>query len=560
MQFPLNRKRKLLLLVSFLLVAGFLTTSLVSYYVSLSSVRNQIDTHALPLTSDNIYSEIQRDLLRPVFISSLMANDTFLRDWILTGEKDIGQISKYLKEIMSQYNTFTSFFVSEKTRIYYHANGVLKKILEDEPRDVWYFRVRKMTGDYEINVDPDLANQDAMTIFINHKVFDYHGKFIGVTGVGLTINAVNRLIEEYSEKYDSNIYFTNQSGEIVLHSKTFPEQITHINQISGLAPGIDSILTRSSTQMKYSRDNEIIHLNTRMVPELNWILCVEQSEAIATQSIHGALMLNLALCLVVTAIVMMLTMFSIGAYQRVNEAQHHEIVKQHEALLEKNEELERAVLEKTRALDKNALLMREMNHRVKNNLSIIQSLLRLQSARMHDSESKIAFQESASRVRTISNIHHLLSQKADLSQIDASSYFRNLIDHICQSYEASLRDIEVRSEVGEIKLDMDLLIPFAMILTELASNAFKYAFAGEKKGQLFISISEVEEGQFELIVQDNGAGLPEGLDIREADSLGMKIITSFVDQARLQLSIDSSPGAGTRFEVVSNREPATEIA
>ena len=126
---PSSHKKKLIIALSVILIIGFLTTSLVSYFVSRASLRSQIDEMALPLTSDNIYSEIQRDLIKPVLISSFMAHDTFLIDWILGGEKNVAQITQYLKEIKTQYNTFTSFFVSEKTKIYYQAEGILKKVL-----------------------------------------------------------------------------------------------------------------------------------------------------------------------------------------------------------------------------------------------------------------------------------------------------------------------------------------------------------------------------------------------------------------------------------------------
>ncbi|HQP48965.1 MAG TPA: GGDEF domain-containing protein, partial [Spirochaetota bacterium] len=103
-----HNKKKLISVLSLLLVSGFLITSLASYYVARSTLRSRIEKSELPLTSDNIYSEIQRDLLRPVFISSLMAHDTFLRDWILNGERDNSLITKYLKEIKEKYNTVTS--------------------------------------------------------------------------------------------------------------------------------------------------------------------------------------------------------------------------------------------------------------------------------------------------------------------------------------------------------------------------------------------------------------------------------------------------------------------
>ena len=92
-----------MLIITLLLAAGFLATSFASYFTSRSSLKKEITLNTLPLTSDNIYSEIQRDLLRPIFICSLMANDTFLRDWVLNGEADPAEITKYLKEIKEKY-------------------------------------------------------------------------------------------------------------------------------------------------------------------------------------------------------------------------------------------------------------------------------------------------------------------------------------------------------------------------------------------------------------------------------------------------------------------------
>src|SRR5690606_10557361 len=114
-------------------------TSLASYYSSRDSIRRNIVNTELPLTSDNIYSEIQKDLIRPTLIASMMSRDTFLRDWVLAGERDPQPMTRYLREVQGHYGTFTSFFVSEKTHVYYQAKGVLKKIDQNEPRDAWYF-------------------------------------------------------------------------------------------------------------------------------------------------------------------------------------------------------------------------------------------------------------------------------------------------------------------------------------------------------------------------------------------------------------------------------------
>lgn len=311
-----QRKNKLMLIISLLLITGFGATSLASYFVSRSSLRTQIIKRELPLTSDNIYSEIQRDLLRPIFISSLMANDTFLRDWVIQGEKDEKQIIRYLKEIRNKYNAFTSFFVSEQTRIYYQSKGILKKVKQSQERDIWYFRVRSMESDYEINIDPDMANKDSMTIFINYRVFDYHKNFIGAAGVGLTVSAVKELIKKYQKDYDRKIYFVDTKGNITLHGSNLINNAKPISKIRGISSIADEVLSKPSGSFGYKREGKTVHLNTRYIPEFDWYLLVEQTEEKAIKQILRALLINLAICAVITSVVLVLTNLTISSYQR----------------------------------------------------------------------------------------------------------------------------------------------------------------------------------------------------------------------------------------------------
>jgi flagellar basal body-associated protein FliL len=333
-----NRKKKLIILLVLVLVVGFAATSLLSYFLSLSSLRNEITSSTLPLTSDNIYSEIQRDLIRPVFISSLMANDTFLRDWILGGEKDVEEVTKYLKEIKVKYNTETSFFVSEATRNYYYADGILKKVDPDEERDIWYFRLRKMVPDYEINVDSDMANRDTMTIFINHKVYDYEGRYIGATGVGLKVSSLIELMDHYSRKYNRNIYFADKAGDIMLLSTRTSESARNIRDIVGISSVADEILATESDTYTYRRHSRHAYLNTRFISELNWYLLVEHTGEGSTENIHKALVINLLLFAVITTIVIVIVIVTINAYQRIGQRQKAE-------LLDKNEKIEEVMTE-----------------------------------------------------------------------------------------------------------------------------------------------------------------------------------------------------------------------
>ncbi len=312
-------RRQFVLILWVLLTTGFMAISLIGYQVSRQAIRAAIIDQDLPLTSSNIYSEIQKDLVRPVLISSTMAHDTFMRDWVLRGEKEPGEMARYLKEVKERHGAFSSFFISEKTANYYTGDGVLKRISSFEPRDAWYSRVRGMSEDYEINIDPDLANDDALTIFINYRVFDYNGDYIGATGIGLTVDAVQRLIGEYQARFNRTIYFANSRGERVSLGKQ-AQPAPALRQQPGLGPLLDRILQErhGSYQYEADGDNHILHVN--YLPEIKWYLFVEQNESVALAGIRQTLYASLAISLVVTLFVVILIHVAFSRYQlRIEE-------------------------------------------------------------------------------------------------------------------------------------------------------------------------------------------------------------------------------------------------
>ncbi|VXB87169.1 Diguanylate cyclase (GGDEF) domain-containing protein [Pseudomonas sp. 8AS] len=321
---PLSHSRKaqtlLLLLLLALLLSGFTATALVSYYTSRDSIRHSIVNTELPLTSDNIYSEIQKDLVRPVVISSMMARDTFVRDWVMGGEQDPAQMTRYLREVQEHYGAFTSFFISEKTHTYYQAKGVLKQVSASEPRDVWYFRVREMQEPYEINVDVDMANQDRLTFFINYKVFDYAGNFIGATGVGLTVDAVVKLIDDYQQRYERSVYFVDSSGRIALTGASGGPLGARAGQALGSVAGLEALLAKlpqpQSGHYDYQEHGRGHFLNVRFIPELDWYLFVDKHEEGALAGIRHSLYLNLLICALISAMVLFLVYLAMRRYQR----------------------------------------------------------------------------------------------------------------------------------------------------------------------------------------------------------------------------------------------------
>ena len=309
-------RRGLLLLLWVVLTTGFMTTSLIGYQVSKQAIRDVIIGQDLPLTSSNIYSEIQKDLVRPVIISSTMASDTFLRDWVLQGEKDVPQMARYLKEVKERYGAFSSFFVSEKSSTYYTGDGIFKTVSPTEPRDAWYYRVRDMKEMYEINVDPDLANRDALTIFINYRVFDFAGKPLGATGIGLTVDAVRHLINEYQQRFNRTIYFVDQTGNIVLFGDESGRINPDLKTVPGLSDILETILHEKKGSYQYASGDGNHILNVNFLPELKWYLFVEQNDAGALAGIRKTLYVNLLISLIITIIAVLLINLALGRYQQ----------------------------------------------------------------------------------------------------------------------------------------------------------------------------------------------------------------------------------------------------
>ncbi|QJQ06196.1 sensor domain-containing diguanylate cyclase [Undibacterium piscinae] len=312
------KKYGLLVWLSLILIAGFIAVVLTSFTVSRNSLQHGIAEQTLPITGDNIYSEIQKDILRPVFVSSQMAQDTFVRDWIIGGEEDTTAIVKYLKEIKSKNNAISSFLVSDLSHRYYHADGTLKTVSETEARDQWFFRVRKLKTPYETNVDLDLANHDNMTIFINYRIFDYDGKFIGVTGIGLTLDTMKRLIDSYQSRFHRNIYFVDTKGNIVLAGtsvKRLGNTILKANGISSIAAQILANKKSESLHLEYQTENDSILVNSRFIPELGWHLLVEQEMSSEIRPLQEVLMLNAAIGALITIVVLILVLLSVRRYQ-----------------------------------------------------------------------------------------------------------------------------------------------------------------------------------------------------------------------------------------------------
>ncbi|MCY0858771.1 cache domain-containing protein [Cupriavidus sp. D39] len=266
-----------------------------AYNLSKYIIHNYLSEQMLPLTGDNIYTEIQRDVLKPVLISSLMAQDTFVRDWILDGERDMGSMVKYLAEVKRKYGAFTAYLISDRTRQYYYAGGILKRLKAEDPHDTWYFSARTMQTPYRTEVDSDQANGNMMTIFVNYRVYDYRGEFLGITGIGLALDAMSTMVASYQQRFHRNIYFVTPSGDIVLTGKILSGADRTIRGLYGLRDIADKILHGTTTpiSLEYESNGRTFLINSRFLPELGWYLVVEQDVNEELVTAIGALARNL---------------------------------------------------------------------------------------------------------------------------------------------------------------------------------------------------------------------------------------------------------------------------
>ncbi|MCU4675032.1 diguanylate cyclase [Catenovulum sp. 2E275] len=310
-----NQKLRFVISITLLTLVGFISTSLVSYLVAHQTVSKQITHSALPLTSDNIYSEIQRDLMRPIFISSLMAHDTFVRDWTISGEQDQSSLVRYLAEIQQKYQTVTAFYVSDNTLNYYHSSGVLRTVEKGPAINEWYYRVKAMPDEYEINIDHDTANPTRLSVFVNYKTFDYEGNFIGATGVGLALDKVQRLIETYQQKFNRVVYFVNNEGETTLRTSDFSGNPQTLLQ-QDFKDLIHQYAQVKHKSFQYQSGPHTVYVNARYIPEFNWYVVIEQTDDEQTQKLFNSLILNVVVSIIISILVLTASYFTIATYQK----------------------------------------------------------------------------------------------------------------------------------------------------------------------------------------------------------------------------------------------------
>lgn len=200
------------------------------------------------------------------------------------------------------------------------------------------------------------------------------------------------------------------------------------------------------------------------------------------------------------------------------------------------------------SLQEKEVLLKEIHHRVKNNLQIISSMIHLQSGQIQDKQALEMFREIQNRVKSMALIHERLYQAKDLTKIDFVEYLRDLLDNLFRTYGAGSKDIALKLHVDEAPLGLDMVIPLGLIINELVCNSLKYAFPAGKSGEICVDLHLDPDHQFTLIVQDNGVGLPQDFDFQNTGSLGLQLVTTLTRQLEGTIELDGSVGTACTIQ------------
>jgi PAS domain S-box len=195
------------------------------------------------------------------------------------------------------------------------------------------------------------------------------------------------------------------------------------------------------------------------------------------------------------------------------------------------------------------VLLKEIHHRVKNNLQIISSLLNLQTRCVEGEETINVLKESQNRVKTMAMVHEKLYQSEDLKDINFREYTENLVSDLFYSYGVKKGTIDLQIDVDNLNMDIDTAIPCGLIINEIVTNSLKYAFPGPNSKEIVkVQLKKQQHDKLELVILDNGKGMPDNLDIENVETLGLKMVTILVNQLKGTLELDRTNG--TKFNII----------
>jgi len=203
------------------------------------------------------------------------------------------------------------------------------------------------------------------------------------------------------------------------------------------------------------------------------------------------------------------------------------------------------------SLKEKEVLLREIHHRVKNNMQVISSLLNLQADQIKDDQYIEMFSESKNRIKSMGLVHEKLYLSQDIANIDFGDYIKTLANSLFSFYETVIGNISLHVDVKDVVFGVDTAIPCGLVINELLSNTLKHAFPEDRKGEIKVTLKKGEDKAgllYDLTISDNGIGMPKDLDIRKTETLGLQLVTTLVEN-QLRGTLEMVSSAGTEFHI-----------
>jgi two-component sensor histidine kinase len=241
----------------------------------------------------------------------------------------------------------------------------------------------------------------------------------------------------------------------------------------------------------------------------------------------------------IVALLIILGVAFIGYRQKLRISR--QLLQKQKEINQQNQIIQNLTADKGRLLDEKDWLLKEVHHRVKNNLQIVMSLLNTQSAFLKNNAALAAIRESQNRVQAIALIHQKLYSSSNVAYIDIAVYISELVNYLADCYDAHDRGIRFEQQIEPVKLDVAQAIPVGLMLNEAITNAIKYAFP-HGRGYVNISLGSLDDNNIMLNIADNGIGLPHDFEIKEASSLGMEMMKALSKQLDGNFKMENNDG------------------
>ncbi|TDQ12116.1 sensor histidine kinase [Pedobacter metabolipauper] len=363
---------------------------------------------------------------------------------------------------------------------------------------------------------------------------------------------------ELAEKYlIYNDYFYRVSGygfDVAQNHRLWSALDSATKDQSGQASHHLKYLNIRDSLLRITQGREMAALGSTFdissVPAAPYIIDVFPSVPAILPEEEG---LNLASILRYASIGFLLLLIIFGGIRlyKIKKTAKHDLQKKQEEIVEKNNSLQHMVNQKDILLEEKEWLMKEIHHRVKNNLQIVISLLNTQSAYLDDNKASAAIRESQQRMQSISLIHQKLYQSNNMDMVDMKDYMTELIENLVSSFDLGKR-ILIEKDIEKIQLDVSRAVPIGLIINEAIINAIKYAFPDNREGAIRISFQNTAAQGYLLKIADDGNGLREGFDINKCKSLGMNLIKGLAKQVKGEVYIESNQGVSVSVNFGAN--------